>query len=214
MTPLAPPRIAEVMASPLPAQPRFAFVRTPAWDQVEQITKDGLREFIDASNEMHAGTIDVVDLPAPFAELYEDLRVVMERDLARSFADEYARGADRLSDILREMIERGQKVEDSDYEAALAKRDAYNGLLDEIFEQYDAILTPATTGPAPAGIEATGSPIMNSIWTFCGTPALNLPLLQSPDGLPFGVQAVGPRGGDARLFRDARWLVDVLSEEN
>ena len=187
---------------------------TFTWEQVEEVTKDGLREFIDATNEARAGSIDVLDLPAPFADLYEDLRVVMERDLARSFADEYARGCDQISDILREMIERGQKVEDSDYQAALEKRSAYSGLLEEIFEQYDAILTPATTGPAPAGIEATGSPIMNSIWTFCGTPALNLPLLQSPDGLPFGVQAVGPTGGDARLFRDARWLLDVLSEEN
>ena len=198
----------------VPSEPRFAFVRTPAWDQVEQISKDGLREFIDAANVARAGAIDVVDLPAPFADLYEDQRVVMERDLALSFADEYARGRDQLSDILRDMIERGQRVEPADYDAALAKRSTYNALLGEIFEEYDAILTPASPGPAPAGIEATGSPIMSTIWTFCGTPALNLPLLQSPDGLPFGVQAVGPVSGDARLFRDTRWLLDVLNEEN
>ena len=74
--------------------------------QVEQITKDGLREFIDATNEARSGTIDVVDLPPSFADLYEDQRVVMERDLARSFADEYARGKAQLSDVLRAMIER------------------------------------------------------------------------------------------------------------
>ena len=212
MQPVAPPRIAEVLAQPVPMDLHFAFVRTPAWEQVEQVTKDGLREFIDAVNLTRERTIDVLDLPPAFAELYEDHRKVMEGDLARSFADEYARGKDELSDILRQMIERGQAVSDSEYDAALARKANYNALLAEIFDEYDAILTPATPGPAPAGIEATGSPIMNTIWTFCGTPALNLPLLRSPDGLPFGVQAVGPVDGDARLFRDARWLLNVLND--
>jgi Asp-tRNA(Asn)/Glu-tRNA(Gln) amidotransferase A subunit family amidase len=30
--------------------------------------------------------------------------------------------------------------------------------------------------------------------------------LQSSEGLPIGVQLVGPRGGDARLLRTAKWL--------
>ena len=53
---------------------------------------------------------------------------------------------------------------------------------------------------------------MNTIWTFCGTPTLNLPLLQSEEGLPFGVQLVGEKDDDARLFRSARWLLDSLND--
>jgi aspartyl-tRNA(Asn)/glutamyl-tRNA(Gln) amidotransferase subunit A len=37
-------------------------------------------------------------------------------------------------------------------------------------------------------------------------PAISLPVLQSTSGLPLGVQLVGPRHGDARLLRTARWL--------
>jgi len=37
-------------------------------------------------------------------------------------------------------------------------------------------------------------------------PAVNLPLMQGANGLPMGVQLVGPREGDARLLRTARWL--------
>ena len=136
----------------------------------------------------------------------------MEADLARNFADEYSRGKKDLSVVLREMIERGQRVSDSDYDKAIARKDDYDALLQEILDEYDAILTPATPGPAPAGLEATGSPVMNTIWTFCGTPALNVPLLQNPEGLPIGVQVVGARDDDARLFRTARWLLDVLND--
>jgi Asp-tRNA(Asn)/Glu-tRNA(Gln) amidotransferase A subunit family amidase len=136
----------------------------------------------------------------------------MEGDLARSFEDEYRRGKAQLSDVLREMIERGQQVSEDDYSDAVARIQDYGDYLKQVFEDYDGIVTPATPGPAPAGIGATGSPVMNTIWTFCGTPAINLPLLQSPDGLPMGVQMVGAKNDDARLFRSARWLLDTLND--
>jgi Asp-tRNA(Asn)/Glu-tRNA(Gln) amidotransferase A subunit family amidase len=212
MAMIAPPCISRIMADEVPVQPHFAFVRSPVWDQVEQVTKDGLRELIEATNEAQAGTIDILDLPASFADLHEDHRRVMEGDLARSFADEYARGKAQISAVLREMIERGQQVSEQAYHEALTRIDEYNGFLGQVFEDYDAIVTPSTPGPAPAGIDATGSPVMNTIWTFCGLPALNLPLLQSPEGLPIGVQLVGAKHDDARLFRSARWLLDVLND--
>jgi Asp-tRNA(Asn)/Glu-tRNA(Gln) amidotransferase A subunit family amidase len=43
-------------------------------------------------------------------------------------------------------------------------------------------------------------------------PAVSLPLLQGSNGLPLGVQLVGPREGDARLLRTARWLVRRVTE--
>ena len=38
-------------------------------------------------------------------------------------------------------------------------------------------------------------------------PAISVPLMQGANGLPLGVQLVGPRHGDARLLRTARWLL-------
>ena len=37
-------------------------------------------------------------------------------------------------------------------------------------------------------------------------PALTLPLMNGGERDPIGVQLVGPRHGDARLLRTARWL--------
>ena len=211
MVPIAPPCISSVMAEPVPAKPVFAFVRTPAWDKAEQVTKDGFRELIEAVNESNAKTIDIFDLPEQFENIYEDHRKVMEADLARNFAEEYTRGKAELSDVLCSMIERGQQVSEDEYNASVATIADYASCLDEVFELYDAILTPATPGPAPEGLHATGDPVMNTIWTFCGTPALNLPILQNEDGLPFGVQLVGEKDDDARLFRTARWLLDSIN---
>ena len=42
-------------------------------------------------------------------------------------------------------------------------------------------------------------------------PCVTLPLRQSADDLPIGVQLVGPRYGDARLLRTARWLAAKMA---
>jgi Asp-tRNA(Asn)/Glu-tRNA(Gln) amidotransferase A subunit family amidase len=99
-----------------------------------------------------------------------------------------------------------------DYTAALEKVPALVQALEGIFARYDAILTPATTGEAPAGLATTGKPIFCTIWTLCGVPAVTLPLLRGPRGLPLGVQLVGRRHDDARLLRTARWLAALSAQ--
>ena len=212
MKPTAPPCIARIMAEEVPIKPRFAFVRTPMWEQVEQSTKDGFRELIDSVNEENAKTIYVVDLPAQFADIYKDHQNIMEADLALNFAEDYRDGKSQLSTELCEMIERGQKVLATEYNTSVSKINDYSAYLDDLFDEYEAVLTPSTFGAAPAGVNSTGSPEMNTIWTFCGNPVINLPLLQNLEGLPVGVQIIGGKGDDARLFRTSRWLLEYLND--
>ena len=113
---------------------------------------------------------------------------------------------------MKAAMDEGKATLARDYIAALDWREVLNAGLDEIFERCDAILTPATTGPAPAGLESTGTAIFNGLWTLCGTPAVTVPLFTAENGLPMGVQLVGRRGDDARLLRTARWLSEHVSE--
>ena len=212
MQPTAPPCIGTIMEQAVPAQPHFAFVRTSMWDEVEQSSKDGFRELIEAINEKTEGSVDIVSLPSVFDDLHDHHRTVMEADLAQSFASEYSDGKDKLSAVLCEMIERGQKVSSTEYASSVDKIKEYGEILRLLFEDYDAILTPSTSGAAPMGLDSTGSPAFSTIWTFCGNPAINLPILQDPDELPVGVQIVADMGDDARLFRTCRWLLDLLND--
>ncbi|PYM72064.1 MAG: hypothetical protein DME10_13950 [Candidatus Rokuibacteriota bacterium] len=61
-------------------------------------------------------------------------------------------------------------------------------------------------------LDSTGDPAFCSLWTLCGMPAISVPLMQGENGLPLGLQMVGPRHGDARLLRTARWLVEHLAK--
>jgi Asp-tRNA(Asn)/Glu-tRNA(Gln) amidotransferase A subunit family amidase len=132
----------------------------------------------------------------------------MEAEMAASLDREWETGRDRLSDALRALLERGRAARAVDYQLARSRAGAFAEGLTELFTQrYDAILTPAAPGEAPRGLESTGDPSFCTLWTLAGMPAVTLPLMRGAHGLPIGVQLVGPRHGDARLLRTARWLV-------
>lgn len=207
----ARPRLAETAAEAPPVSPALAFVPGPAWDQAEDDTRDAFTE-VRAALEALGEACDEVALPSAFEQAIALHRLIMTADFAKSFAGYCERGEARLSDTLRGLIGEGREVLAMDYNRALEWVEVLNAGLDEIFERYDAIVTPAAPGEAPEGLEATGSPVFCTLWTLCGTPALSLPLLSGSRGLPMGLQLVGPRGDDARLLRSARWLVGRLAE--
>lgn len=149
-----------------------------------------------------------IGLPNMFGEAAEIRERINFAEMAKNFYSYESRDADALSEELGQALERGRKILARDYIAALDWRAVLNGGLDEIFERCDAIVMPATPGPAPEGFASTGDPIYNGLWTLCGTPAVTLPLFETETGLPLGIQLVGRRGDDARLLRTARWLME------
>ncbi len=208
MRPRARPTLVATAGDEPPVDPDIAFIKTPVWDKADEDTKEAFEEL-----SAHLGErVRAVDLPEVFAGAHEWHRAIMEADLAKNFRIDEDKGRDRISPVLREMMDRGKTVTAVAYNEAVDHIAVLNGLLDPIFKQYDAILTPATVGTAPKGLESTGSPIFCTLWTYCGLPAVSLPLLSGSNGMPMGVQLVGPKGDDARLLRTARWLAESLDD--
>ena len=193
----------KIAAEEPPLAPMFAFVKTPHWERADDEMKEAFAELVE-----HLGDrVEEVELFPSAVEAWEWHRIIMEAEMAANLEREWEKGRDRLAERLRAQIERGHQVRAVDYQRALACIDPIHESFVELFEQrYDAILTPAAPGVAPKGLASTGDPSFCTLWTLCGMPALSLPLLESTNGLPLGVQLVGPRSGDARLLRTARWL--------
>lgn len=193
----------EVAAEEPPLAPMLAFAKTPYWAHAEEETVAAFAELVQLLGDQ----VEEVELIPSAAEAWEWHRTIMEAEMAASLEREWERGRERLSASLRGQLERGREVRAHDYQHLLARIPRIHASLLELFEQrYDAILTPAAPGVAPRGLASTGDPGFCTLWTLCGMPALSLPLMQSTEGLPLGVQLVGPRHGDARLLRTARWL--------
>jgi Asp-tRNA(Asn)/Glu-tRNA(Gln) amidotransferase A subunit family amidase len=196
-----PPFVATAAQEP-PLSPRFAFVRGPSWERIEKETEEAFAELAESLGD----AVQQIDLPLP-GDVLAWHRTLMEAEMAANLDLEWEKGRDKLSEPLRKLLERGRVVPALEYQRALARIPLLNDALAGIFENVDAILTPAAPGTAPKGLGATGDPSFCTLWTLCGMPAISLPLMQGGNGLPLGVQLVGPRHGDARLLRTANWLV-------
>lgn len=206
MRPHAAAQLWRIATSEPPLPPRFCFLPPPGWDTADDPTRDAYAELAAFLGPQASEAA----LPAAFAKVAEIHRTVRDADLAVALASEQERASDRLSPTLRALIERGQAVRAGDYIRALALIPRLNAALAPLFEAFDAILTPAVPGEAPPLSQGPDDPIFCSPWTLCGMPTVSLPLLQGENGLPVGVQLVGPQGDDARMLRSARWLASAV----
>jgi len=193
---------AAVAAEEPPLPPFLAFVKGPAWERASEETKEAFAELVSALGDR----VVEVELPHSAAQALDWHRTIMAAEMAANLDLEWERGRERLSEPLRKLLAAGREVAALDYQRACARIAAINEGFEEIFERCDAIVTPAAPGTAPKGLESTGDPSFCSLWTLCGMPALNLPLMRGENGLPMGLQLVGRRDNDARLLRTARWL--------
>jgi Asp-tRNA(Asn)/Glu-tRNA(Gln) amidotransferase A subunit family amidase len=197
----------EVASEEPPIPPVLAFVKTPHWERADADTKEAFGEL----RETLGDRLEEVDLFSSSTHVWDIHRTIMEAEMASNLERDWTLGRDKLSQTLRDLIERGREVRAVEYQAALRAIGPMADKLDELFmERYDAILTPSAPGTAPKGLSATGDPAFCTPWTLCGVPSISLPLMQGENGLPLGVQLVGRRGFDARLLRTARWLVERI----
>jgi Asp-tRNA(Asn)/Glu-tRNA(Gln) amidotransferase A subunit family amidase len=204
--PFAAPDFRAVQSQKRPLPPRFAFVRTPVWDKADAETKMAFEELVTALGS----SVAAVDLSPSLAEAWETHRTIMATEMAHNLAPFVARG--EPSEVMRKLLSHGRSVGAVDYLGALAKAPRYAASLADIFDKYDAVLTPAAPGVAPKGLSATGDPVFCTVWTLTGLPALSLPLLAGEGALPLGVQLVGASGHDGRLLRTASALIEMLRE--
>jgi len=113
---------------------------------------------------------------------------------------------EQLSPKLLDLLAPAEGISYADYASALALAATCRQRLEAMFTDHDALLVPSAPGEAPAGLDATGNPLFNRMWTLLHTPAVTLPGHTGPNGLPVGVQVIGPLGMDDRLLAIAAWM--------
>jgi Asp-tRNA(Asn)/Glu-tRNA(Gln) amidotransferase A subunit family amidase len=206
------PKLLEACQNKPPMEPVFAYIKLPFIKELEEDAKEGFEDIKEEIKDKLKGKVDEVQLPDGFKGIPEWHKIIMESDMAISFSKEYKFSKNKLSVKIIEAIERGMKYTSMEYNDALSKIDAANTYFKQFFHDYDAILTPSATGEAPKGLDFTGNPIFCTIWTYCGMPSINLPLLQGKNNLPIGVQLVSSLFDDERLFRNASWLAKKVKK--
>jgi Asp-tRNA(Asn)/Glu-tRNA(Gln) amidotransferase A subunit family amidase len=184
--------------------PRLGLCRSPQWPLAEPAT----RALVEATARRLAAAgaaLTEVELPPECDGLFEAQKTVMAFEAARSLRSLRSRHEALLSPVLLDLLRAGDATSAEAHAQALALAGRCRAALAGIFGRVDALLTPATIGEAPHGLESTGDPAFNRIWTLLHLPCLSLPAGRGPAGLPVGVQFVGPHRSDGGLVATARW---------
>jgi Asp-tRNA(Asn)/Glu-tRNA(Gln) amidotransferase A subunit family amidase len=157
-------------------------------------------------------------------ETFEVLRAVT---FLAAHLEKVRKTPDRVGPNVRTNVEAGLRYGAEDIARAFSSQTSLYHRWQSFFDRYDIILTPAITiSPRswrelyPARID--GRPTRTYFhWlamayavTVVGHPALSLPVGLDRNGMPFGLQIVGPRGGDALVLRVAAALEALLAGDN
>jgi Asp-tRNA(Asn)/Glu-tRNA(Gln) amidotransferase A subunit family amidase len=195
--------------SPPPRAPRFGLCRTELWSRAAPDTHVAI-EGMGERLAREGAEVREVELGPEFRGLADAQSAIMAAEMADSFRFEREHRADRLSSKLREQIEQGVLVTPDRLAAARAQAERCRALFPAALAGCDVLITPSAIGEAPLGLESTGDPIFNRIWTLLHVPCLSLPAAVGASGLPIGVQLVARAGADASLLAVAAWTEERL----
>ena len=123
---------------------------------------------------------------------------------------------DKVGPNVRANVEEGLSYSLADYARAASEQTRLYRVWQHFFRDHDLLVTPAITisprpwrelFPAEIDGQATRSYFhwlaLAYAVTLVGHPAISIPLGRDRAGMPFGLQIVGPRGGDALVMAAA-----------
>jgi len=156
--------------------------------------------------------IEQADPAWPDAVREYPLNVLQHAGLYALYGDRLAAARDRIDPDLVAQIEAGRRVTPAQVAGAVRLKEKIGQSLANFFDSYDLLLcptTPVTAWPAdlpgptviggmPAG--PRGHAAFTPLFNHCGVPACSVPAGRV-DGLPVGLQVIGPRMEDARVLQ-------------
>lgn len=148
-----------------------------------------------------------------------DVEIRVDTDRTLQAAEAYAVHGERVAasadlydpETLRR-VRTGENISHEQYQAALRELSNIRREVATIFESIDVLVTPTTPIPAPRVSDLTTNIdqlrptelllLRNTrpanVW---GTPAISIPCGRTSEGLPIGLQIIGPTGHDARVLQ-------------
>lgn len=185
---------------------RCAIVCGPWWPLAET---EALRAFEDFTAAI---PIDrTIELPVRFTDAISAHRDLIAGDMAVTMRGEYSGHHAQLPEEAASFIEAGRTLPATLYAEAIRLRRQLAAELEARMADIDALVTLSTPGAPPFLKDGIGDGSFSMPWTFCGFPTLSLPLLNTGNGAPVGVQLIVRRNQDMDLLKMGRSLQKAVA---
>jgi len=143
----------------------------------------------------------------------ESFEVLRAAQFLQGHLEKVRKTPEQVSPNVRANVEEGLRYSLTDYARAAAEQTRLYHVWQRFFARHDLLISPAITiSPRdwrelyPAEIDGQKTRTyfhwlaLAYAATLVGHPAISIPLGRDAAGMPFGLQIVGPRGGDALVL--------------
>ncbi|MFH0848894.1 MAG: amidase [archaeon] len=181
------------------------FFQDKAEEAVRNCTEQAVRKLGESGAEVIRR-----QLPGSFTSVLAAHRIMLTVEAAAFHQKNFHTRMMDYRPLLRSTIAAGLLTPASTYLRAKRIKSRFTREVLALLQGSDCLLTPATTTPAPRGLESTGDPAFNLPWSFCGFPSITVPSGLTERGLPLGIQLVARPFDEETLLSVARWCEKVL----
>ena len=148
--------------------------------------------------------------PLPLGDIFADAwrihTTVQQFEAHQALAWEYRERYAEMAPLLRGRLDETRDLRPDEYDEAQAIAARARAALGPVFDEVDVLLTYSAPGAPPKGLDSTGDPRLNRLWTLMGTPCVNVPTYMAEGNLSVGVQVIAPCGSDAKALAAARFV--------
>ena len=201
----------ELLLPPSMPTPRIAVVTQDFAGEIETASVEALQLATRAA-ERAGASVRTLALSKAFAEAWHIHTTVQQFEAHQALAWEYRERYDEMAPLLRGRLDETSDIPPAEYDEAQAIAARARAELAEIFGDVDVLLTYSAPGAPPKGLDSTGDPRLNRLWTLMGVPCVNVPAHVAAGNLPVGVQVTGPFGADGKTLAAARFLEQALKK--
>jgi Asp-tRNA(Asn)/Glu-tRNA(Gln) amidotransferase A subunit family amidase len=192
--------------------PRIGLIRQEFAGAPEAASEEALR-IAGLAAEKAGASVRQIALSEILAEAWRIHPTVQNFEAHQAFAWEYRANYDAMPPLLRGRLDESADIAPAAYDEALAIAARARAALAATFEEVDVLLTFSAPGAAPKGLDWTGDPRFNRLWTLMGTPCVNIPAATVDGELPVGVQVIARLGNDAGALNAARFVEAALARQ-
>ncbi len=200
----------ELLGDATISAPRIGLVTQEFAGAPEAASEEALRVAGKAA-ERAGAPVRGIALPEIVAEAWRIHTTIQQFEAHQAFAWEYRANYDAMPPLLRTRLDESADITPAEYDEARVIAVRSRAALAETFRDVDVLLTFSAPGAAPKGLDWTGDPRFNRLWTLMGTPCVNIPATIADGGLPVGVQVIARFGDDAGALKAARFVEAALA---
>lgn len=185
----------------------------PTDNAIQAVTQAAVERMADLGHH-----IDEYELPVQgWDEVFGPLVLHEEKQQRRQLLEH----ADLLTEYERKSLQAAEKLTEAEINLARSKHEQYRQRVHSVFDDFDFIITPTTAaipfpiGEAPRQINGVrvsrtwGACPFTAAFNVSGNPAVSIPC-GFAEGLPIGLQVVGPMDADAELLNLAEDMEQLL----